>query len=236
MLKPIHQLAAPQSPTGRRAHLPALVLVLGAVCAAPVLAQGIYRIVGPDGRVTFSDQPPPADAAKATVLGAGGSAGANAVSSLPLALRQPTSRFPVTLYTGEGCRPCDTGRNLLNSRGIPYTEKTVNTAEDAAAFKRLTNETALPVLTIGAQKIQGFADAEWSQYLDAAGYPKSSMLPPNYRRAAATALVAVQPLTATSGVAPAPVAAPAGSRTAPARNADEVPIDPSINNPSGIRF
>ena len=33
--------------------------LLGLVLSAQ--AQGVYRIVGPDGKVTFSDQPPPAN-------------------------------------------------------------------------------------------------------------------------------------------------------------------------------
>ena len=39
--------------------LTGLVLVLG-LAALSASAQGVYRIVGPDGRVTYSDQPPPA--------------------------------------------------------------------------------------------------------------------------------------------------------------------------------
>ena len=56
--------ALPACPTARpmRAWV---ALVLAGLLAAPVMAQGVYRIVGPDGRVTFSDQPPPADAAPA---------------------------------------------------------------------------------------------------------------------------------------------------------------------------
>ncbi len=221
------------------ARAASLSMLLGMVLLSTAHAQQVYRIVGPDGRVTFSDQPPPADAPlRATAVGSAGVSSASAVASLPMALRQPVTRFPVTLYTGEGCSPCDTGRNLLNSRGIPYTEKTVNTADDAAAFKRLTNETALPVITIGAQKIQGFSDLEWSQYLDAAGFPKSSVLPAGYRRAAPSPMVASQPLPAAARPAAnaAPNAAATGGRRSPAGDSAEVPIEPAVENPAGIRF
>ena len=95
-----------------------------------------------------------------------------------------TSRYPVTLYTSKDCAPCNSGRNLLNARGIPYTEKTITTAQDAEALKRLNSDGSMPFLTIGGQQIKGYSDGEWSQYLDAAGYPKQSQLPSGYQRPA----------------------------------------------------
>ena len=55
-------------------------------------------------------------------------------------LRQVATRYPVVLYTGDNCAPCNSGRNLLNARGVPYTEKTVTTNEDAEALKRMAGE------------------------------------------------------------------------------------------------
>jgi hypothetical protein len=53
----------------------AVVLVFGTF-SSPSQAQQVYRIVGPDGKVTFSDQPPPpASNAKDTAAGAGGAGG-----------------------------------------------------------------------------------------------------------------------------------------------------------------
>ena len=40
--------------------LNALIFMAGSVLAPLAQAQQVYRIVGPDGKVTFSDQPPPA--------------------------------------------------------------------------------------------------------------------------------------------------------------------------------
>ena len=97
--------------------LTGLVLVLG-LAALSASAQGVYRIVGPDGRVTYSDQPPPAANARPVGTGAAASA-SEANAQLPFQLRQVVSRFPVTLYTSSDCAPCNSGRNLLNARGIP---------------------------------------------------------------------------------------------------------------------
>lgn len=211
-----------------RPHLrsAALGLALGLVSVA-VLAQGVYRIVGPDGRVSYSDQPPPAANAKpVTGSAAGGSGSANA--QLPFDLRQVATRYPVLLYTSSECAPCNSGRNLLNARGIPYSEKTISTNEDAEALRRLTGQTSLPFLTIGSQQIRGYSDSEWTQFLDAAGYPKQSALPSSYRRAAATPLVAVQ----AEAVAPAATPRPAQTADAPSTS----PVAPPVTNPAGIRF
>ncbi len=215
-------MSIPTSPHLRSA---ALGLVLGLVSVA-ALAQGVYRIVGPDGRVSYSDQPPPAANAKPVVSGAPGAAG-GASAQLPFELRQVASRYPVVLYTSAECAPCNSGRNLLNARGIPYAERTISTNEDAEALKRLSGQASLPFLTIGSQQIKGYSDSEWTQFLDAAGYPKQSALPSAYRRAAPTPLVAV-----------APAAAPAPATTAQSQSA-EAPapsVAPPVTNPAGIRF
>jgi len=207
-----------------RAVAASLVGATLALCGASALAQTIYRIVGADGKVTFSDKPP-VSADQGKVAGTGvGAAGAAANAALPFELRQVVSKYPVTLYTSTDCAPCGSGRALLTSRGVPYSERTVNTGEDVAALQRLSGESSLPFLTIGGQRIKGYSDAEWSQYLDAAGYPKTSLLPPSFKNAPPLPLVSVQ-----KPVAPKPEEKP----VAPANDA---PPGPTPSNPAGITF
>lgn len=201
--------------------------LLAALCVSAGLhAQTIYRIVGADGKVTFSDKPPvSAEQGKIATTGVGAAAAASGVA-LPFELRQAVSKFPVTLYTSADCAPCGTGRSLLTARGVPFSERTISTNEDVAALQRLSGQTSLPFLTIGGQKINGFSSEEWNQYLDAAGYSKTSQLPPAYRNAPPSPLVAVQKpaikqdekAEAATGSAPAP---------APATG---------VSNPAGIKF
>ncbi len=205
-----------------------LVLVLG-LAAFSTSAQGVYRIVGPDGRVSYSDRPPPAADARA-VGSTGTSAPSDSTVQLPFQLRQVVGRYPVTLYTAKECAPCNSGRNLLNARGIPYVEKLVETPEDIEALKRLNSEASMPFLTIGGQQIKGYSDTEWTQFLDAAGYPKTSALPGNYRRPAPAPLVATKP------IATPPLAGASGNATAAPQRPTEIPVAPPVNNPAGIRF
>jgi glutaredoxin len=207
--------------------------LIGLLFAMPVLAQGVYRIVGPDGKVSFSDQPQPAASRPAGSSALAGVAGTpSAVAQLPFELRQVNSRFPVTLYASRDCAPCNSGRNLLNARGIPYTEKTIDTAQDNDALKRLSGELSLPFLTIGGQQIKGYSDTEWTKFLDAAGYPKQSALPSTYRRPPPSPLVEIRSEEAAT---PTGVPARTGTGAAPALST-QVPVAPPAQNPAGIRF
>lgn len=206
----------------------AAACAIAALCGAGAQAQQVYRIVGPDGKVTFSDRAPDAATRPATVGAASGSAAAG----LPYELRQLSTRFPVTLYTGNDCAPCASARNLLINRGIPFSERTVNTNDDIDALKRLSGASTLPFGTIGGQQLRGFSDAEWTQYLDAAGYPKQSQLPASYRRPGATPLVAV---VERPQAAPAPSAQP-GRPAPPPPAPAAAPPGPTPSNPAGITF
>lgn len=203
-----------------------LASALLAASALPAQAQQVYRIVGPDGKVTFSDRAPDAKTPPAQV-GGGRATG----PALPYELQQVATRFPVTLYTGNDCTPCVSARNLLMNRGVPFSERTVNTEEDAEALKRLSGSTSLPFGTIGSQQLIGFADSEWTQYLDAAGYPKQSALPPSYRRAPPSPLVAAKPAVPAAAATPAAPAAEAPRPAAPTGNDGRTP-----SNPAGISF
>ena len=206
-----------------------------------VQAQTLYRSVGPDGKVTFSDTPPPPSVnAMAKAAGSLGGA-ASPGGALPYELQQIASRYPVTLYTGDNCGPCASGRNLLNARGIPFAERTVNTPDDVAALQRMSGDISLPFMTIGAQQIKGYSDTEWTQFLDAAGYPKTSQLPPGYRAAASAPFVAAQrPALPAPGAAAAATGGASGEPTVETFNTRPRPAatpTPGPNtNPSNIRF
>ncbi len=109
---------------------------------------------------------------------------------------------------------------------MPYTERTISTDSDINALKRMGMELTLPYGTIGSQRLKGYAETEWSEYLDAAGYPRSSRLPPGYRNPPPAPLAPAPetPAPAQPAAAPAPV-----QPVAPAPG-------PTPDNPTGIVF
>lgn len=193
--------------------------VVMSLALAGMPAMALYKVVGPDGKVTYTDRPPVETGSKVVPFGAGGQAAAAADNaSLPLELRQVASRYPVTLYTSADCAPCDAARTLLQQRGIPYTEKRVQTDEDVVALERLTGGRTVPGATIGAQQLRGLNAADWSSYLDAAGYPRESRLPKGWQPPAVTPVVAAKEPT------PAPPPRrPAAPAPAPAEEAAPAP-------------
>lgn len=208
----------------------AAAFVAGAACAALTANAQVYRIVGPDGRVTYSDRPPVDAKASQAPSAPAASGGGASTASLPAEVRAAASRFPVTLYTSADCGPCVSARGFLAQRGVPFSERTIATPADAQALQRLSGGTGLPFATIGGQHIRGFADTEWSQYLDAAGYPRTSQLPASYRNPPATPLVAEQQVRP-----PAAAQAQRPQQAAPQADAQS-PSAPSVENPAGIRF
>lgn len=183
-------------------------------------AQQVFKSVDKNGRVTYSEVPPlPSSGDKLT-----GESAAN--PSLPYTLQQVVSRYPVTLYTTKDCGPCVNARLLLTQRGVPFTERTVSSNEDIDAFKKLNNENTFPLATIASQQLKGYEASEWTKYLDAAGYPPSSILPRNYRNPEPTSLT---PKKAVEKPEKAVTEKPATEKPTPATQQPN-------NNPAGIKF
>lgn len=156
--------------------MPALRLaLLGSILLASALAaaQTTYRWIDPDsGRTVISDRPPPAGA-RQVVKQAGDEA---SEAPIPYATRQAAEKFPVVLYSAANCLDvCAQARELLNGRGIPFSEKMLNSQEALDEFARqLGGAATVPSIGVGRQSFKGFESTAWNKLLDLAGYPKSA--------------------------------------------------------------
>lgn len=203
--------------------LPLLLLF----CALGAQAE-LYKWVGPDGKVTYSDVPPPNSAKQVEKKALAGAAGGG--PELPFELAEAARNHPVTLYTSAQCAPCDEGRKLLNARGIPFAEKTITTHEDLQKLLQAGGDKQLPTLFIGRGKHPGFNAGEWNTALTASGYPTSSKLPGGYQNPPA------EPAAPQVAKAEAPKQeAPAASQ-APTRVRRAAPPPPQPDAPPGFRF
>ena len=195
-----------------------VALLVSLLAATPAQAQ--YKVVGPDGKITYTDRPAAVPGAQVQPLrpsgssGTSGTAGGNPAppAALPAELRPLVARFPVRLYTSADCAPCEAGRKLLQQRGVPFNERSVSSDDDIAALARLTGGRSVPALTIGGQALRGFQEADWQSTLDLAGYPRTSRLPSSYQAPASAPLVTRSAVEAPAATAqPAPSASPADS-------------------------
>lgn len=176
----------------------------------------VYKWVDADGKVTYSDVPPPKTAVKVETKAF--SAATDATASLPYELAEAVKNMPVTLYTSGKCDPCDEGRSFLKQNGIPFSEKTVSSNADIAKLNAVSGSTHLPVLTIGSSKFVGYNFSEWRTGLTHSGYPESNQLPADYQFPAA------------QSAAPAPALPAAEPGKAP------VPTDVPQRDPNGFQF
>ena len=172
-----------------------LVLAAGACGAA---AQQLYRWTDEKGRVHVTDTlPPPGAKDVRTVRSGSGSAAATDPAPSSAALTRAMNEFPVTLFTAPNCtEACAGARDLLNKRGVPFTETQVVDEDGAAELKRVSGADEVPVLKVGASVYKGFERSSYDKLLDSAGYPAAGVVPPR-------AQAAPQP---PEGYAPAPAA------------------------------
>jgi len=204
----------------------ALTLAL-ALFALPGQAQ--FKVIGADGKVTYTDREPSASEGKVVPLGSKAVTvtPAAAEAELPFELRQVSTKYPVTLYVTSGvCEPCNSGRQMLKQRGIPFSEKLILSAEDSEALERLSGAREAPTLSIGSQILRGYAAETWVAYLDAAGYPRESRLPSTYQYRAATPVVERRDATAARAQPRVEARSQAAPATAP----------PTVPGAGGVRF
>lgn len=203
----------------RRAAPVAASGALTAALLAALPAHALYKVVAPDGKVTYTDRVPDTAGGKVTPLNAAGGAAADS-ATLPPELQKVVAKYPVTLFVTVDCTPCDNARSLLRQRGIPHSERIVQSGDDADALQRLTGTRDVPTLMIGVQAVPGLEPQAWNGYLNAAGYPQQSMLPAGYEFPAPTPMLTRR--EAAEPAAPRP----------------EVPLPAAepLRNAAGIRF
>jgi glutaredoxin len=196
----------------KRILVDGLVLVAVATVAAPAVAQ--YKWRSAEGTIVYSDVPPPTgarlmnDRSPAEPVAAVEEEAAPV--QLPYELKRASDRFPVVLYTADGCGPCASARQHLANRGVPFSERTIGTSADFDAFKALGfSENSFPAITVGRERLVGFEAGAYDRVLNAAGYPRTSQLPKSYKQAAAQPMTPPEPQKLTVSVQRETVAAPA---------------------------
>ena len=146
------------------------LLAVGLICgAASAQAAKLYKWVDKDGKVTYQDQPPPANAGKfeERVLRSGESSGSDVTAEI-------ARKYPVVIYTIPKCSSCDLARSYLQKRQVPFTEKNVaqNNVANQKEMQDKVDELVVPTILVGAKVMKGgYIESLLEGELDAAGYP-----------------------------------------------------------------
>lgn len=147
------------------------ILVILAVASSTAAAQ-IYRWTDENGKVHIGDTPPPP--------------GAKNVQKRPASAAQPGEpdvqqgqKSTITLFSTPACgESCSAARQLLNMRGVPFREVSVVDEKSMEELMKMVGADAVPSLVVGSAVQQGFRVSAYHAMLDAAGYPKTGVLPP----------------------------------------------------------
>ena len=159
----------------------AMAVWLAAVASTPLAAAQLYQWKDAQGRMVYSDQPPPPNIKNVQQKAFKGSV---SEGSEAYATKVAREKSPVTLYANACGAPCDQARKLLSERGIPFSNKDPQASPEAQAeLQKLTGRLSVPVLVVGGDKVDGFEAGQWQSMLDRAGYPKSA--PPGSKPATA---------------------------------------------------
>lgn len=152
-----------------RLRLP-ILLFLSALALPCAQAQSLYKVVTPDGRVLYTNQPPAngkilktltPDAAPATALPP---SAAEQLAKLQ-ALRSPTaaSVSGVVLYSAVWCGYCTKAKAWLAGKGISYREIDIDTPDGMASYAQAGGGRGVPLLVAGGQRVQGYSPAAYEQ-------------------------------------------------------------------------
>lgn len=133
----------------------------------------LYRWVDTNGKVHYTDQPPPASAKEIEEKRLNVQPPDN--DALPYASRAAAKNFPVTLYNSDCGVACTGAREHLIKRGIPFSEKDAGTPNVQTELKALIGNVEVPVLAVGkVTRLKGYEVSAWDAALDEAGYPRSA--------------------------------------------------------------
>jgi glutaredoxin len=137
-------------------------------CTPASAQQQIYRWVGADGRVRYTSERPPAGV-KASVV----ESRINSYSGAPQVSGRASvgiARPEVKMYATDWCGYCRKAREYFARSGIRYTELDVEKMPAARGEYQRMGARGVPVIVVGAQRMNGYSEERLAAMLKAAGY------------------------------------------------------------------
>ena len=155
----------------------ALVVLLIAVCAMPAAA-GVYKWTDAEGRVHYSDSPPPDQKAAQVKIKVPSITGPATVSAMPASsigasstkASSPGAKARVRVYTTTWCGYCKQVKAHLAARRVPFDEIDVETSESGKREFASLGGRGVPVVLVGSQRMDGFGAEMLDAMLATAGY------------------------------------------------------------------
>ncbi len=160
----------------RTQHLLRAVTIIGLALPAPASGDTVYKVVGPDGEITYSDKPPanrargdtlefrnlPSSPLPAEVLRFREQLEKSAQGRVSAARAPRTS--DVALFTASWCSHCKRAKAHLAAAQVRYFEYDIESAEGMRAFINAGVSRGVPLLVAGDQRVQGYSVAAYDRF------------------------------------------------------------------------
>ena len=144
----------------------ALLLACALAASGAVPAQTVYKSVGPDGRIVYSDQAPTTGKLQKTMKFelASSALPASAASYMEQFRKTHPAGAPaaagkgVTLYSAVWCGYCKQAKAWLGSHGVAYTNVDIDAPGGTAALAQASGGGGgVPVLVVDGRTLNGFS-------------------------------------------------------------------------------
>jgi len=145
----------------------AMLLLLPATLVAEM-----YKYVDENGKVVYTDTPPPGKKSKKLDLKINTFSSPAVVSTIGNAAPQATAAAgsaQVKLYTTSWCGYCKQARAYLQARGTKFQDLDVETSQQGLAEYRALGGRGVPVILVGDQRMDGYSEGRLSGMLKQAG-------------------------------------------------------------------
>jgi len=137
-------------------------------------ADTLYKVVGPDGKITYSDKRPIKGNVEKkltfknlprTQLPASASSQSATGGTTKVTNNAKTISGQVTLFTASWCGYCKQAKAYLASQSINYREVDIETQDGMAEFSQAGGSGAVPLLMAGKESLQGFSPEAYDDLL-----------------------------------------------------------------------
>ncbi len=137
-------------------------------------AETLYKVVGTDGKITYTDRPPaegksttmqfvdaPTTPLPESVLKYQAELRKSMQGRLSAAKKIDSS--DTTLFMATWCGYCTRAKAYLNAKGIRYQEVDIDTPAGARSFVEAGGSGGVPLLVIAGQRARGFSEASYDK-------------------------------------------------------------------------
>lgn len=129
---------------------PAFLFLILALIGVEARAE-VYKVIGADGKVSYTDKEPQAPGTKTEKLRVQTYSGAPSVSSLNSTFKK------VTILSAQWCGVCTRAKDYMKSRNIAFEEWDIDQSDYARAKMNELGARGVPVILVGKQKMVGFS-------------------------------------------------------------------------------